>query len=42
MLIYSKYVLDVEFFIIDYYDGDFINLFYVYILGAVLGNGIID
>ena len=42
LLTHSKYALDVEPFIIDYHDGDSINLSYAYTLGAALGNGTID
>ncbi|MDJ0516076.1 MAG: LAGLIDADG family homing endonuclease [Trichodesmium sp. MO_231.B1] len=42
LLNHSKYVLHTEPFVIDYQDGDSINLSYAYTLGVAVGDGTLD
>ena len=42
LLTHSKYTLHTEPFVIDYQDGDSINLSYAYTLGVAVGDGTID
>ncbi|NES06796.1 MAG: endonuclease, partial [Okeania sp. SIO2F4] len=42
LLNHSKYVLHTEPFVIDYQDGDYINLSYAYTLGVAVGDGTLD